>query len=355
MVIAFLVLLLQFFGYVNGGDDEIHNLKGCDIYHGTWIYDDSYPLYNSSECFHLNMHFDCQQNGRPDKEYLKYRWKPYACNLPRFNGKDFLERLRNKRIAFVGDSISFNQWQSLTCILHSHHRHVAFIGGIRHHGFSKFTFPNHNVTILLLWNPFLVENESTSYGRVLNLSSIADSDATLWQQSDVLVFNSWLWWLQSGTATPWDFIADGNDLHKDMDRLVAYEKALTTWAYWVESNIDFHKTLVFFRGDAARHPNGSAWGNYDGKHCGEETEPIFKAKIPLMKIRGEEIVERVISKMSKAVKLMNITMLSQLRKDGHPGLYASPRHHGMDCSHWCLPGVPDTWNQLFYAEILRSL
>ena len=68
---------------------------------------------------------------------------------------------------------------------------------------------------------------------------------------------------------------------------------------------------------------------------------------------GEDIVERVIGKMSKKVHLLDITRLSQLRKDAHPGAYASPGHHGMDCSHWCLPGVPDTWNELLYAELLR--
>ncbi|KAM0902155.1 hypothetical protein ACQ4PT_019484 [Festuca glaucescens] len=26
---------------------------------------------------------------------------------------------------------------------------------------------------------------------------------------------------------------------------------------------------------------------------------------------------------------------------------------GEDCSHWCLPGVPDTWNELLYALFMR--
>ncbi|CAI5503544.1 unnamed protein product [Closterium sp. Naga37s-1] len=25
-----------------------------------------------------------------------------------------------------------------------------------------------------------------------------------------------------------------------------------------------------------------------------------------------------------------------------------------DCVHWCLPGVPDTWNELMYADLLQS-
>ncbi|KAL2898366.1 Protein trichome birefringence-like 2 [Bienertia sinuspersici] len=24
----------------------------------------------------------------------------------------------------------------------------------------------------------------------------------------------------------------------------------------------------------------------------------------------------------------------------------------MDCNHWCIAGVPDTWNQLLYTTLL---
>ena len=37
----------------------------------------------------------------------------------RFDGQEFLRRWKGKKILFVGDSISLNQWESLACMLHA--------------------------------------------------------------------------------------------------------------------------------------------------------------------------------------------------------------------------------------------
>ncbi|KAL0399677.1 UNVERIFIED_CONTAM: protein trichome birefringence-like 43 [Sesamum radiatum] len=51
----------------------------------------------------------------------------------------------------------------------------------------------------------------------------------------------------------WDWIVYGNTTVKDMDRLVAYKKALNTWAKWIDSNIDPTKAKVFFQGVSPDH------------------------------------------------------------------------------------------------------
>lgn len=57
--------------------------------------------------------------------------------------------------------------------------------------------------------------------------------------------------------------------------------------------------------------------------------------------------------------LLNVTLMTSLRKDGHSSVYyLGPGHgpaplHRQDCSHWCLPGVPDSWNELLYALFLK--
>lgn len=57
--------------------------------------------------------------------------------------------------------------------------------------------------------------------------------------------------------------------------------------------------------------------------------------------------------------VLNVTYMTALRKDGHSSLYylgpdGSPAPlHRQDCSHWCLPGVPDSWNEILYALFLK--
>ena len=52
-------------------------------------------------------------------------------------------------------------------------------------------------------------------------------------------------WLCKCMHGRWEFIQDGNTLHQDMDRFVAYEKALRTWARWVDKNVDPTKEYCY--------------------------------------------------------------------------------------------------------------
>ena len=95
---------------------------------------------------------------------------------------------------------------------------------------------------------------------------------------------------------------------------------------------------------------GKEW-NQPKKNCNGELEPLSGSIYPAGQPPATVVVSRVLSTIKKPVYLLDITTLSQLRKDAHPSAYSGD-HSGNDCSHWCLPGLPDTWNQLLYAALL---
>ncbi|BBG99289.1 Plant protein of unknown function D [Prunus dulcis] len=283
------------------------DINGCDVSHGNWVFDDSYPFYAAPSCPFIENEFDCIKNGRPDKDYLKYRWQPSACNLPKFDGSRILTEFRGKSIMFIGDSLSLNQWQSLTCMLHTAVPKAKYTL-VRTGGLSTFTFPPHLVP------------ESSSL-----------------TQSQLRMRNC-------GWESRWDLIQVGKQTYTDMNRLVAYEKALNTWASWVNSNVDPNKTKVFFQGVSPDHSNATEWSDPKAINCNAQSKPLPGPDYPGKAHPAEEVVEKVLRSMSKPVHLLDVTTLSQLRKDGHPSVYGLGGHRGMDCSHWCLAGVPDTWN-----------
>jgi PMR5 N terminal Domain len=57
--------------------------RECNIYDGQWVFDESYPLYGTKSCSFIDEGFSCEANGRTDQDYMKWRWKPNHCNIPR--------------------------------------------------------------------------------------------------------------------------------------------------------------------------------------------------------------------------------------------------------------------------------
>ena len=77
----------------------------------------SVPFYDPGTCPFVGEGFDCHGNGRVDTKYMRWRWAPSDCNMPKFNSTHMLHWLRGKRLVFVGDSLNRNQWESMLCML----------------------------------------------------------------------------------------------------------------------------------------------------------------------------------------------------------------------------------------------
>lgn len=91
--------------------------ESCDLFHGEWVPNSSGPAYTNASCRFIESPQNCMTNGRPDTDYLNWRWKPYGCEVSPFDGKKFLDGMKGKHWALIGDSILRNHVQSLLCLL----------------------------------------------------------------------------------------------------------------------------------------------------------------------------------------------------------------------------------------------
>uniref|UniRef100_A0A7N0V4E7 Trichome birefringence-like N-terminal domain-containing protein n=1 Tax=Kalanchoe fedtschenkoi TaxID=63787 RepID=A0A7N0V4E7_KALFE len=341
---------------------KIEDQAGCNIMDGVWAYDDSKkssPMYTGRQCPFLSDQVSCQRNGRSDSDYEKWSWEAKGCQIPQFNGTDMLERLRGKRVVIAGDSLNRNQWESLACLLYSSippsRAHVDYKSSV----YKIFRAKDFDCSVEFFWAPFLIELQVNPGNgqRILRLDRLTDA-VKQWKGADVMVFNTGHWWVHSGKSRAWDLFQHKGKLSLDMATVSAFEIAMKTWARWIDKNVDVNKTRVYFRSISPEH-KGAAW-------CYNQTEPIRNESFaydfprPLL-----DIISTTLNQMKTPVRYLNITKLSEYRRDAHPSIYArskgklliktndkeEPEYKG-DCSHWCLPGVPDTWNRLIYAHMV---
>ncbi|XP_058075243.1 protein trichome birefringence-like 34 isoform X1 [Magnolia sinica] len=347
----------------------------CDLSSGRWVFDNvSYPLYSERQCTYMSDQLACEKYGRTDFMYQNWRWQPHQCDLPRFNATTLLERLRGKRLVFVGDSLNRGQWVSMVCLIES--VIPSSLKSMHSNGsLNAFKALEYNALVEFYWAPLLVESNSDDPvnhrlpDRIIRANSIT-KHAKHWMSADILVFNSYLWWRRSKMKVLLDSFEDKDGIYKEIEMLRSFEMALRTWSDWLELHVDPIKTQLFFVGMSPTHQSADEWGAAEDQNCYNEREPVTKDGYSGRASDGRmmSLVDATIQRLRERgvnVRILNITQLSEYRKDGHPSIYrkqweplteeqiSKPTSYA-DCIHWCLPGVPDVWNELLYASIISS-
>ncbi|AES86749.2 putative PMR5 domain, PC-Esterase [Medicago truncatula] len=338
--------------------------ESCDVFSGKWVFDNaSYPLYNESDCPYMSDQLACNKHGRTDLGYQHWRWQPHDCDLKRWNVKEMWEKLRGKRLMFVGDSLNRGQWISMVCLLQSEIPADKRSMSPNAH-LTIFRAEEYNATVEFLWAPLLAESNSDDPvnhrldERIIRPDSVL-KHASLWEHADILVFNTYLWWRQGPVKLLWT--DEENGACEELDGRGAMELAMGAWADWVSSKVDPLKKRVFFVTMSPTHLWSREWNPESEGNCYGEKKPIdvesywgSGSDLPTM-----SSVENILSSLNSKVSVLNVTQLSEYRKDGHPSIFrkfweplrpeqlSNPSSYS-DCIHWCLPGVPDTWNELLF-------
>ncbi|CAN4096506.1 unnamed protein product [Withania somnifera] len=342
--------------------------QDCNFAKGRWVIDDSRPLYSGFGCKQwLSSVWSCRLTQRKDFEYEKLRWRPKNCEMEEFKGVKFLKRMQNKTLAFIGDSLGRQQFQSLMCmitggkdspnVLDVGHEYglVQSRGSKRPDGWA-YRFPDTKTTILYYWSASLcdltpINPSDRAIDYAMHLDRPPAFLSHFFPRFDVIVLNTGHHWNRGKlNANRWVMYVGGVPNTNRKLATIGGAKNFTIHSIvnWVNSQLPkYPHVKAFYRSISPRHFFNGEWNT--GGTC-DNTTPLSEGKEVLQDESSDYDAARAVR--GTAVKLLDITALSQLRDEGHISRYSIKATPGVqDCLHWCLPGVPDTWNEILFAQL----
>ncbi|PVH48181.1 hypothetical protein PAHAL_4G269700 [Panicum hallii] len=372
---AVLSPLLQYF---NGTYSSVSPAPSCDYSEGRWVRSPGHARrYNATACGVKDSE-DCVRNGRPDTGYLDWRWQPAGgCPLPAFDAAAFLDAVRGRHVAFVGDSMARNQAESLVCLLGASpfpsrlvHRD-ADPGEFR---FRRWAFPSHGVTVSVYWAPFLaratgrVDDYHLPYSSV-HLDALAERWSSEADTMDVAVLSAGHWFLK------WSMFYNGSEVlgahmlpdsnhteigfaspfrevvRKSLERLLGSGGGGRTVVLATISPSHFEKAWDDPTTCARKAPYKDGEKEVDGEAA--ELRRVVKEEASAAAARNGG---------AATIKVLDVTKLATMRPDGHPGAYmhrdpfgpGKPEKMLNDCLHSCLPGPVDTFNEILLQLLLTK-
>ncbi|KAH6761806.1 TRICHOME BIREFRINGENCE-LIKE 19 [Perilla frutescens var. hirtella] len=341
----------------------IDGQEKCDIFTGEWIPNPDAPYYTNTTCWAIHEHQNCMKYGRPDSDFMKWRWKPDACDLPLFNPYQFLDIVRDKSLAFVGDSVGRNQMQSMICLL-SRVEYPYDVSPTSDEHFKRWKYVNYNFTMSYFWSPFLVRSgerdaDGPTHTGLFNLylDEFDESWTTQIHEFDYVIINAGHWFTRTAVYYENSHVVGCRYCQlpniTDLPHTYGYRRAVRTAFRALKD----YGGVTFVRTFAPSHFEGGPWNA--GGDC-VRRRPFMSNETALdgmnldMYMTQLEEFRAAERRGKKRLRLMDATQMMMLRPDGHPSRFGHWPDEKVvlynDCVHWCLPGPIDSW-----ADILQHM
>uniref|UniRef100_A0A453C5T6 Uncharacterized protein n=1 Tax=Aegilops tauschii subsp. strangulata TaxID=200361 RepID=A0A453C5T6_AEGTS len=250
---------------------------------------------------------NCAKYGK-QMDYVNWRWKPQGCDMARFQPQLFLNIVQGKTLAFAGDSIGRNQMESLLCLL------SQVEAPTKVHSDTKDKF--------ITWKTnYLYED-----GKLIGCIYCSEDNIT------------------------------------SFSVISAIQRVFRTAISNLNSRRESRLQLTVVRTATPAHFENGQWNT--GGTCnrtepvGEGTAMTSTSEREIRDVQVEEANRAQKEKKQKGgmnIEILDITKLMSMRPDAHPGIHWNNEwmRGYSDCSHWCLPGPIDMWNELLLAVLYK--
>jgi GDSL/SGNH-like Acyl-Esterase family found in Pmr5 and Cas1p len=273
-------------------------------------------------------------------------WRPAACRLPKGTNMAlrFLDLMRGKTLAFVGDSLTAQQHIALLCWLNA-----AAPGRSSEAAPFRFHFKAHNFTVLLArTNHFFREQLDRSRARFsLDFDAFETPVVRALKLADFAVVNVGAWFSPIKCKQTWSFTGDCSNARVQRDFESATRRLLDTLPE------RFPNCRYVFRTQHARRPA-----------CVNRTFPSLPEREAfLQETSSQQFATRArfLAREARArgLAVLDVRALSDHRSfpGDFVGAYRDETDFSRpDCLHSCIcpRSVLATWNQLLFS-LLRSM
>ncbi|GJP45593.1 hypothetical protein CLOM_g4967 [Closterium sp. NIES-68] len=349
----------------------------CDYSVGKWVKSADKPQrysgvgWESNYCKYIRSGFNCETNNRPDQLYRQLRWQPEKCDLDYVTPEDWGFLMKGKRMLMVGDSITNNAYQSLLCLISSaDNRGKPFDDDSAPKGLKGVDFPSIDFSLHFYFSPYLTQaerrkpivNQTGTPGYKVNITTIDPVVQFLVPYYDVVLFSTGVWWSQNFPGSP-----KQPDQYYIQGGLVNITNVNAQW-YAVKSWANFltrieYPGMPYFLSFSPKHGPVNPTDPGEGS-CGA-TRPM-QWEEAMDEYSNLTVAEDYYKSQKNALRgsvfrHVRVTRMSETRPDAHLGMWnqiqpdvsaAFRTPDKGDCTHWCLPGLPDSWMDMLYTQML---